>query len=139
LNTVDLNAFSALAARLVRPQGRLVAHLLSPAYGAGFAGRWLRVAQPSRRPRTIDVDIRGLRLSHALVSAEELYDRFLAGHFDRRQVYGLGLLVDGELESLLPDRVLDIVALLERNALSLPPLTSAGRFYVIDVERRRDR
>jgi ubiquinone/menaquinone biosynthesis C-methylase UbiE len=136
LNTVDLPAFVPEAARLLRPGGRLVAHLLAPGYGASPIKKCWRILRSAVEPAALQVDIHGWRLDHALFGPRQLYQRFFAGAFAHRRTYGLGLLVPAHLQRWLPDGALDLFARVEAHALSSWPLHAAGRFYVLDLERR---
>jgi ubiquinone/menaquinone biosynthesis C-methylase UbiE len=136
LNTVDLPRFVPEAARLLRPGGRLVAHLLAPGHGARLIKKCWRVVRSAVQPVPLQVHIHGWRVEHALFGPRQLYRRFFAGPFAHRRTYALGLLVGPDLQRRLPDRVLDLVARVEARASVPWPLHSAGRFYVLDLERR---
>jgi SAM-dependent methyltransferase len=137
LNTIDLAPFAREAARLIRPGGRVVAHVLGPGYRAGRAQRWWLAVR--RGARVVDVDVHGCRIPHALLTARELHRRFFADAFAYREGYALGLLVGRRAELRMPETVLDAAARLESCVSRAWPLTSAGRFYVLDVERRSER
>jgi SAM-dependent methyltransferase len=112
LNTVDLASFAVEAERLLRPGGRLVAHLLAPpGRTAGMRRPFWRDANDGRSPEEIEVevDIRGHRVAHRIFGRDHLYRRFFEADFLRRRSFLLGLFVE---------------------------LTTAGRFYVLDLERR---
>jgi SAM-dependent methyltransferase len=144
LNTVDLPSFVPHAARALRPGGRLVAHLLSPGYSPARGRRgarswWSRAARPDPAlANGIEIDIHGRRLTHLVLPADELYRRFFSSAFARRRAYALGLLVGSPMDERLPEWVLDWAAQLEARVSGSEPLTSAGRFYVLDLETRRD-
>jgi SAM-dependent methyltransferase len=112
LNTVDLRSFEAEAERLLRPGGRLVAHLLAPPGRAHHV--WWRTGRDALRAPgpdaiEVEVDIHGHPVAHRLFGCDDLYRRFFAAAFSRRRAFALNLLV---------------------------ALTTAGRFYVLDLERR---
>lgn len=136
LNTVDLPRFAREAARVIRPGGRLVAHFLSPGHGASSFGRCWRIVRPG--PRVIEVDIRGHRVTHVLLTAKEIYRHAFAEHFVRREAYALGLFVGRGAARRLPERLVDVTARLEARISSHWPLISGGRFLVLDLERRHD-
>ena len=144
LNTVDLPSFVPHAARALRPGGRLVAQLLSPAYSPGYGRRgvrrgWSRAARPGAAfANETEINIHGRPLAHLVLPADELYRRFFSFAFAHRRAYALGLLARSPMDERLPDRVLDWVGRLEARVSSSEPLTSAGRFYVLDLETRRD-
>jgi len=111
LNTVDLASFVPEAARLLRPGGALVAHLLAPGHGFGPVARLLAIVRPKATIDEVEIDIRGHRLTHRIAPRDELYRRF----FD--------------------------AAFLHRHRSWLEPLvrvTSLGRFYVLDLKRHDD-
>jgi SAM-dependent methyltransferase len=126
LNTVDLVGFAAAAARLVRPGGRLVLHLLSPGDRPGAAA-------PSEQRV---VEISGQRLPHLSLPAAQVHDRFFAAHFVLRRAYALGFLVRRAQERWLPLPLLDLLGRLEALVGAVPAVRGAGRFFVLDLERR---
>jgi SAM-dependent methyltransferase len=137
MNTVDMTSFAPEAARLLRPGGRFVAHLLSPAYGAGgLARRAWRALSHSPYDDTILVEIGGRSIPHLVLDQDDFYHRALSAHFMMRDAYALGFLVGRRAERHLPARVLDGLARLEARVTRPRRLTSAGRFYVLDLERR---
>jgi hypothetical protein len=137
MNTFDLPSFVPQAARLLRPGDRLIAHLLSPAHATdGLARRAWRMVRPEQPARTMDVEIGGQRITHWMLPEDELYRRFFAAEFARRRAYALGLVVGRRAEVLLPDAILDTLARFEAQVAIRGPWVSAGRFYVLDLERR---
>jgi SAM-dependent methyltransferase len=110
LNTIDLESFVPEAARLLRPGAPLVAHLLAPGHGLGRRERLRSVVQPLVTVDSVEIDIRGHRLMHHVASSRELHRRFFDVSFARKE-----------------KSVLD----------PLVRLISLGRFYVLDLERRR--
>jgi SAM-dependent methyltransferase len=134
LNTIDLLPFAREAARLVRPGGRLVTHVLAPGHGSRGPRGWWRAVRPGSH--IVEVDVHGHRVEHTLLAPGELYRRVFAHEFAYRGAYSLGLLIGRRLERALPERLLDIAARFETHVSRTWPLSSAGRFYVLDVERR---
>lgn len=136
LNTVDLDAFAAGAARLLRPGGRLIVHLLAP------AGLWKRLrllarlhprqALRGRRERTVPIGGRTIR--HALPSPEETYERWFAARFHLRRAYALGFLWPQGANAILPERLRDLLGRMEPSLGALPGLRGAGRFFVLEME-----
>ena len=111
LNTVDLASFAAEAARLLRPGRPLLAHLLSPAHRQPRAKRLLSMLRRSPEVSQVRVDIEGHAVMHQLGGPDELFRRFFAAAFVRRRDAWLGFTM---------------------------ALASGRRFYVLDLERRRD-
>ena len=139
LNMVDFGSYAKQAARLVRPGGRMVCHMLSPGYVVRPA------AQLARRFRggSAHTDGATLRFGEESVQlttlpAREIYQRFLAAHFVLRDAYPLGLLVTPRMETWIPQPVLETLGRVEAKLGSLSFLVSAGRFFVLDVERRHE-
>jgi SAM-dependent methyltransferase len=121
LNTVDLARFSSILARLVRPGGRVVLHLLAP-------GR-------RREGRSCTVDIGGRPVIHECLQADETYRRFFAPHFTRRRAYALGFLTRDQIVGRVPAPVTDLLGRLESLVGGLGPLLDRGRFFVLDLQR----
>jgi ubiquinone/menaquinone biosynthesis C-methylase UbiE len=136
LNTVDLSAFAPQAARLLRPGGRLICHLLSTRYGRSTLGRFFGRAPSGSAAEVKTIDVGTESLSHVTLEPDELYRRFFAETFERRRCYALGLLVSGRMDSRLPKPLLDFVGRVEAVIGGAPPLVSRGRFFVLDLERR---
>jgi hypothetical protein len=137
LNTVDLSALAPQATRLLRPGGRLICHMLSTRYGRSALARLFGrpTGATADGVKTIDVGPESLR--HSTVDPDELYRRFFAGGFERRRCYALGLLVSGRMDARLPEPLLDFIGRFESIIGAAPPLASRGRFFVLDLERRR--
>jgi SAM-dependent methyltransferase len=113
LNTIDVPGLAESAARLVRPGGRLVFHLLAP------------------RP-ALQVQIGNTAIPHQCPTPEELEAPFAARGFRRRACYGLGFLVRRRMERWLPTVLGAALGRLEA-AIADP---RRGRFFVLDLERR---
>ena len=138
LNTVDLEAFARVAAGLVRPGGRMICHLLAPGHFRGLASLLdLRPGRPDPRlGESRAVAIGGASLDHLSLGADEVHRRFFQPRFELRERYGLGLLARERLGRLLPARAMDLLGKLDRSLGAVPALVSAGRFFVLDLERR---
>src|SRR4051812_14991990 len=66
LNTVDLSAFAPQAARLLRPGGRLICHMLSTGYGRSPLARIF--GRPPDAPDLKTFDVGSASLSHLTVA-----------------------------------------------------------------------
>jgi SAM-dependent methyltransferase len=140
LNTVDLPRFAAAAARVIRPGGRVILHLLAP------AGVWerLRLAAGGRlaeaclltRRRELTVAIAGQPVRHTLHPAADLYRRCFAAAFFLRRRYGLGWLWPRCLSPRLPAALRRLLGRVDAALGRLDPWRGWGRFYVLDMERR---
>ncbi len=109
MNTIDLGAFAAAAGSVLAPGGTCTMHLLAPAYGRGRAMRLLSTLLGVGGGRRHDVSIRGHRLAHRLAHRREIYE----AHFRA----GFSLAVHRRLDAAMA-------------------LTSGGRFFVLDLQRR---
>jgi SAM-dependent methyltransferase len=139
LNTVaDLGNFGQQAARLLRPGGRLVAHLLSPwsvwdilpllrrgQFGA-IAGRM--------RQRQRTVVIGGVPVVHRLYSPREAMGGLSGG--DMRLVHGeaFGILTAPDGRDAPPFLAAGLDRL-ERRAGGWYPLRNGGRFFLLELEK----
>jgi ubiquinone/menaquinone biosynthesis C-methylase UbiE len=140
LNTVDTARFAAAAARLLRPGGRAVLHLLAPA-----AQPWRRPAADGTReglaaalPGERCVVIGGHAVRHRLPAAADLYARHFAAGFELRLWYGLGWLWPRRFGSFLPPALSRHLGRLDAALGRWPPCRGWARFYVLDLERRAD-
>jgi SAM-dependent methyltransferase len=121
LNTVeDLEGLAAAAARVLRPGGRMVLHLLAP------GGLWERQKQV--------VTICGRPVRHRLLSAGEAGRRF-AGPFRPHRVYGLGFLWPRAVGRWIPLPVARLLGHLEARLGTAAPFLDWGRFFVLDLEK----
>jgi len=140
LNTVDLAGFAAAAARLLRPGGRAVLHLLAP------AGVWSRLGRLARldwrlagelgRRRERAAEISGQQIRHALLPAGETYSAFFASRFRLRRAYALGFLWPQPAGRRLPAGLARQLGRLEPRLGAHRPFLGWGRFFVLDLERR---
>lgn len=140
LNTVpDLALFSADAARLLRPHGRLVTHMLNPqstwdllAGGLRRRGPWTGAGvEPHERL----VPIGGLTVCHSLWNADETYRRFFARHFRLVRAYGMGAIAP-PAQRRLPLALLTILPILERRIGRWPCWRRWARFFVLELAAR---
>jgi len=136
----DLAGFANDAARLVRPGGRALLHMLnrfSLWEWLGYITRrdWaaaLCVGSHERRSFVIG----GEAVQHAVYFSDEAYRKFFSGKFAMKANYGLGSLRPPHTVRRIPS---PLVATLERLDVRLggwPLLRNAGRFFVLDLERR---
>ena len=140
LNTVpDLAAFGTAAARLLRPGGRALFHLLTP------SGVWERLrcharlrfaegaALARRRERWVEVE--GHRVRHTLWPVRQAYAQAFALHFAALRLYTVGFLWPRTAGRYLPAVVADPLGRLERVLGTYPPCIHWGRFGVLELER----
>jgi ubiquinone/menaquinone biosynthesis C-methylase UbiE len=138
--TADLAPFAADAARLLKPGGRMIVHMLNRFslwewLGHVRHGRWATARQLSRqRERIFTVGDRPLR--HYLFFPVEAYRRFFAPHFHLRRAYSLGALRPPLAERRLPTPAVAALGALERYLGGRRPFINWGRFFVLDLEKR---
>lgn len=137
----DLEEFANNAARLVKPHGRLVLHLLNRFslwewLGYLARGNWPAARQVGRM-RARQFTIGGLVVPHRLYYAEELYQQAFAQRFALRDAYALGALRPPHTVHRLPASLVHGLEWLDVRSGRWPLLRHAGRFFVLDLERRR--
>jgi ubiquinone/menaquinone biosynthesis C-methylase UbiE len=137
----DLSQFSRDAAELVKPGRHLVLHLLNRFslwewLGYLARGNWPAARQVGRM-RARQFTIGGLAVPHRLYYAEELYQQAFAPRFALRDAYALGALRPPHTVHRLPASLVHELEWLDVRSGRWPLLRHAGRFFVLDLERRR--
>jgi SAM-dependent methyltransferase len=136
----DLSGFATDAARLVRPGGRLVVHMLNRFSLWEWLGYLSRGNWPAARrvgkARNRAFVIGGEPVPHALYFADEAYRRFFTHDFVLRGEYGLGALRPPHTVRRIPTPITTVLERLDVRLGGLPLLKDAGRFFVLDLERR---
>jgi ubiquinone/menaquinone biosynthesis C-methylase UbiE len=140
LNTMDLERFAAEAARVLGPGGRMLLHVLAPA-GVWALARPLvrlrfRVAWEMARRRERTTEIAGSPVHLTLLPPLATYRRWFAGAFRLRRAYALGFLWPRRANALLPGLLRRALGTLEPILGRLPVVREAGRFFVLELERR---
>jgi ubiquinone/menaquinone biosynthesis C-methylase UbiE len=136
----DLSGFANDAARLVRPGGRVVLHMLnrfSVWEWFGYVARreWSAArAVGALHSRTFCIG--GEAVQHSVYYADEAYSRFLARSFVKRGAYGLGALRPPHTVRRIPTPIVATLERLDVRLGGLPLLRNAGRFFVLDLQRR---
>jgi SAM-dependent methyltransferase len=136
----DLTGFAADAARLVRPGGRVVLHLLnrfSCWEWLGYAAR--RNVAAARRVGSQpvrDFVIGGQTVRHTLYFADDAYRRFFARWFALRDAFCLGTLRPPHTVRRIPPGVVGCLEWLDVRLGGWRLLNRAGRFFVLDLVRR---
>jgi SAM-dependent methyltransferase len=135
----DLSKFAQDAARLVRPGGRLVLHMLNRFSLWEWLGYVARRDWPAAhrvgRLRGRLFTIGGQNVPHTLYFPCETYRRFFARHFALRSAYGLGALRPPHTVHRIPASVVRALEWLDVRTGAWPLLKNAGRFFVLDLER----
>jgi SAM-dependent methyltransferase len=125
LSTVDLAHFAVDVASLLKPGARLIVHMLNR------FSLWERRVSPPRRTFTIG----GLPVEHRLYFARDAY-RYFAAQFALRGSYSLGSLRPPHTVQRVPKPVVKTLEWLDVRLGGLPGVRDAGRFFVLDLERR---
>ena len=138
LNTVALDEFADSAARLVRPGGHVVCHMLAPGFHGHRLALLLTSARRLRRgqPRPVQVRLGDHRVDHTNLDPRDVYDRFFSASFERSACHAVGLLVSPAIERRASPRVLDLLGAGDTLLGRVPPLLACGRFFVLDLVRR---
>ena len=140
LNTTDPAAFADEAARVLRPGGRLLAHLLAPSgiwerrKARRLAGR--QAAQELGRQRQRTMRIGGRLIHHWVLPPRESAERF-APWFTVRRLYALGFFWERDFGERIAPTVATTLGRLEARLGRIPALRGWGRFYVLEMERSR--
>ncbi|MFN8472666.1 MAG: methyltransferase domain-containing protein [Anaerolineae bacterium] len=141
LNTIeDPAAFACAAARLLRPCGHLIVHMLSRCsawewLGLAARGHWPEARNLCRRERRV-YSIDGKPVPHRLYLPCEAYATFFAPHFRLHRAYSLGALRPPHTLRSVPRPVAQALGAMEPSVSSRPPLLDHGRFFVLDMVRR---
>lgn len=143
LNTArDLSEFSRHAAGLLRPNGRMVLHLLNRFSlwewtGMVRDGHWSEARRlGSTRERRFSVGDQELR--HHLFYPHEAYSRFFSREFLLDECYGLGFLRPPHTVRRIPRAVVRGLGALEKPLGHHRPFANWGRFFVLDLRLRPD-
>jgi SAM-dependent methyltransferase len=136
----SLRSFADDAARLVRPGGRVVLHLLNRFslwewMGYVSRGNW-SAAQHVGRQSTRQFVIGGRPVEHTLYVADEAYERFFRHDFVLRRSASLGALRPPHTVRRIPAPIVGVLEWCDVRLGSWPLLRNAGRFFVLDLERR---
>jgi SAM-dependent methyltransferase len=136
----DLSGFANDAARLVRPGGRVVLHMLNCFSLWEWLGYLARRNWPAARAvgtqRHREFVIGGEAVAHTVYYADEAYQRFFERDFVKRGAYGLGSLRPPHTVRRIPSPIVGVLERLDVRLGGLPLLRNAGRFFVLDLQRR---
>jgi SAM-dependent methyltransferase len=140
LNTVpSLGPFAADAARLVRPEGRLIVHMLNrwslwEFLGLLGRGDWRGAAALGQKRQRAFV-IGGQTVQHYPSTPEEATRAFEAAGFCLRRAAGLGILRPPHTVRRIPPAVVDALDRAESKLCGHPWFVRRGRQFVLDLER----
>ena len=140
LNTFPtLTQFAGDAARLLRPNGRMILHLLNGGslwerVGLLRHGRWAEARQlGNRRVRTFAVG--GRPVQHYMPRAHEAYDLYFARHFRLCRAAALGITRPPRPVPGVPNGALQALERLDEFIGPHHPFIDWGRFTVLEMER----
>jgi 2-polyprenyl-3-methyl-5-hydroxy-6-metoxy-1,4-benzoquinol methylase len=141
LNTVpDLQPFAEQAASLLKPEGRILLHMLNrpsiwELINEVLAGRW---QEAWAKPRTFqrEFSVGNHQLVHYLRSARATYTEFFAEHFRPEGWLGIGVFRPVQRLPKVPSWILRSLGWLDEQFGSYPPFRSHGRFFVLDLRVR---
>jgi SAM-dependent methyltransferase len=138
LNTVAFEGFADSAARLVKPGGHVVCHMLAPGYHGHRLALLLTAAGRLSRgqPRPVQGRLADQRIDHSNLDPRDVYDRFFAASFERSDCHAVGLLISPAIERHVSGRLLDLLGIGDAVLGRVPPLLPCGRFFVLDLVRR---
>jgi SAM-dependent methyltransferase len=143
LNTFPtLTQFSADAVRLLRPNGRMILHLLNGGSlweWAGLVrhGRWVEARQlGNRRERTFAVG--GHPVQHYMPRANEAYALYFARHFRLCGATGLGITRPPHPVPGVPRAALIVLDRLDVLIGPHRPFIDRGRFVLLEMKRNSD-
>jgi SAM-dependent methyltransferase len=136
----DLRGFASGAARLLRPGGRMLLHLLGRFSLWEWLGhlahrRWSEAARLRRNP-VRSFAIAGHDVRHYPHLPGEAYRRHFAAEFALRRSYSLGALRPPAGVRLVPPRAAASLGWLESRLRGRRPVLDWGRYFVLDLERR---
>jgi SAM-dependent methyltransferase len=132
--------FARAAARILRPGGHAILHQLNPFSlweWLGYVARrdWPNARTVGRR-RIRQFVIGGQSITHTLHFADDAYRRFFARDFKRDAVLGLGIVRPPHTVRRVPQSLGRALEWLDVRSGRLPLVRNAGRFWVLDLERR---
>ena len=137
---VDLSGFAASAARILRPRGHVLVHLLNRTSLWEWLGlvRSRRIGAARRlgaySVRTFTIGSRSV--PHHVYRAADAYGQFFSAQFALRRAYGIGILRPPHTVRRVPSPVVAGLDRLERPLRSVRPFRDWGRFFVLELEKR---
>jgi SAM-dependent methyltransferase len=141
LNTLpDLDSLSRAAARLLKPEGHLIVHMLN----RFSCWTWLDQARRTQgwaalrasRQGVFIAEVGGIPVRHSLYFPGEAYRRFFKPDFRLLRAYGLGAVRPLSASSRFPPALLEWLARLEGLVAGIYPFRNCGRFFVLEMQKR---
>jgi SAM-dependent methyltransferase len=136
----DLTKFAGNAARLLKPNGRMLIHMLNRfslwEWLALIAHRrWgdaRRLGSERRRTFTIG----GLAVEHRLYYPLDAYQQFFANEFQIHRAYALGVLRPPHTMRAVPERGVRALEAIDERFGAHRPWLNRGRFFVLELLKR---
>ena len=141
LNTIpDPGVFAAEAARLLRPGGRLMVHMMNrfSLWEGLMLLRRGRLRAAMRLPRQTErtFTIGGRPVLHYLSFAQPTFRQHFAAYFTLDRCYSLGCVRPPHDMTWISDRMVKRLATLEQHLRARWPFTTCGRFFILEMTRR---
>ncbi len=138
----DLRNFARESARLLRPNGRMLLHLLN----RFSLWEWLTLVKSRRwsearslgRSSDRDFVIGGITVQHYMHQPDALYRSVFAERFKLNLAYGLGCLRPPHTVRAIPMPIVGALAALDAGFGGCRPFRNHGRFFVLDLAKRPD-
>lgn len=141
LNTSsDLARFARDAALLLRPNGRLIVHMLNRIslwewLSLLAHGHWDEARSLGRDPRRT-FEIGEIAVVHRLYSPLPTYRQYFATDFKLEHAYALGVLRPPHDVRWIPEPLAHSLDMLERRFGAFRPWLNRGRFFVLELVKR---
>lgn len=138
--TPDLTPFARDAARLLRPGGRMVVHMLGrlslwERLGALQRGGW-QAARMVGAAREREFTIGGTSVRHYLYLPHDAYRRFFEPHFVLTDTFSLGCLRPPHTVRRVPLPLAKALGKLEPVLGRRRPFLNWGRFFILEMTKR---
>lgn len=136
----DLQPFATTAARLLKPRGRMILHMLNRFslwewLGLVARARWRAAWRLGRQTRRTFV-IGHEPVPHLLYYPLDAYRTTFAPAFDLLEAYSIGALRPPSGARRVPAPLARLLERLERRWSTSRPFLNWGRFFVLDLARR---
>lgn len=139
LNTVVLDRFAPASARLLKPGGRMLLHLVGPCsvwerlylLSSGKFSDALHLGEQESRT----FEISGIPVMHTVLPPAEMFNRYFSSYFELDACFGMGVLRPPP-HIRVPPALLSILTLLERSLRHVAFARNGGRFYLLDLKLR---
>ena len=141
LNTLPkVRPFASAAARLLKPDGHMIVHMLNRFSVWEWLSlllhvRWRRAFRLGRQSERVFI-IGGLPVVHRLYWPRSAYAEFFAPYFSLASAYSVGAFLPPESHVRIPASARRILERMERRWSRAQPFLNCGRFFVLDMVRK---